>query len=193
MADYTKNLQRSDVLILYRTKYGTTKRYAQWIAEALNTEAIELAGFNVSRLEFCSILLFGSSVHVGKIKGIDFIKNNWEILRKKRIIVFASTGVSKIATEQVTVIETSLPANIRQNVIYFPLPGAYDYNKLDFADNFLMNFGPTRKLRFNAWFRGDKKAKEQLAYLRTKLDWTNREAITPIIQCIKKKHYGGGV
>ena len=69
MANQTRNPKGSDVLILYRTKYGTTKRYAQWIAEALNEKAFDLARFNVSMLESCPILLFGSSVHVGKIRG----------------------------------------------------------------------------------------------------------------------------
>jgi len=185
MTDYTKNLQGADLLLLYRTKYGTTKRYAQWIAEALNTEAFEITRFSPGMLESCSILLFGSSVHVGKIKGFSFIKNNWKTIKNKRIIIFASTGSSKITSKDNAVLKASLPPNISQNINYFPLPGGYNYGKLDFTDKLLMNFGPMRKLRVKAILMRDKKSREQLASLHQATDWSNKEAINPILDFIR--------
>jgi hypothetical protein len=68
---------------------------------------------------------------------------------------------------------------------FFPLPGAYNYNKLDIADKFLMNLGPRSALRFKAWFKGDKKAKEQLKSFCQTQDWTSIEAIEPILNYLK--------
>ena len=179
--DNPKNLKRSDVLVVYASKYGTTKRYAQWIAESLSTEAFDLKRFSIGLLQSCSTVIFGSSVHIGKIKNVNFIKKNWELLSDKQIIVFASTGNPKITTKDQAVLKASLPSSISQNIHYFPLPGAYDYHKLDFTDKFLMNFGPMRNLRIKALIRGDEKAKEQLEALHQAVDWTNKEAITPIL------------
>ena len=107
------------------------------------------------------------------------------VLSKKQVIVFASTGAPKIEPKQSEVISNSLPAIICQCVKYFPLPGAYDYSKLDFKDKALMNLGPYSMLRLKAWFRRDQKAKVQLSEFGKVQDWTSQEAVNPIVNCVK--------
>ncbi len=111
-----------NAVVIYRSKYGSTKRYAEWIAEELNADIFAVSEFDVSKLENYSIVLFGSSVHIGKVKGITFIKNNWPILSKKKVVVFASTGSPKIEPKQQQVVVASLPPELCQLVKYFPLP-----------------------------------------------------------------------
>ena len=146
-----------------------------------------MSEFDASTLNSYSTVLFGSSVHVGKIKGIDFVKNNWNVLSSKKVVVFASTGAPKIEPEQELVIDACLPAGICQDVKYYPLPGAYNYNKLDFTDKLLMNLGPIANLRFKKWFKRDKKAEEQLAVFRNAQDWTSKEAVNPIVEYLQEK------
>ena len=188
--DKAKKPGSDNVVVIYKSKYGATKRYAEWIAEELKTKALDISEFDTASLKRYSTVIYGSSVHIGKIKGIDFLKNNWGVLSTKKVVMFVSTGASLVTLEQYQVIETSLPANLRKNIICFPLPGAYDYNKLDCNDKWLMNLGPMSKLRFNSWFRIDKKSQEQLILLHEETDWTNKEAISPIIQCISNKCVG---
>ena len=182
-----EEIETNGIVVIYRSKYGTTKRYAQWIAEELDAELVEVSDFSIFDLERYSTVIFGSSVHVGKIRGVSFLKDNWAVLSKKMVIVFASTGASKVEPKQQLVIAASLPAEIRQSIKYFPLPGAYSYDRLDFEDKLLMNFGPMRNLRFRAWLKRDKEAKEQLTMLGKGQDWTDHKALTPIIQCVHEK------
>lgn len=174
----------SDCIIIYKSKYGTTKRYADWLSQRLNVAAIDVSQFDTETLDRYQTVLFGSSVHIGKVKGIKFLKNNWENLSQKRVIVFASTGSPKPSSKQQEVIEASLPAIICRHIKFFPLPGAYNYRKLDFTDKLLMNLGPRTALRFKAWFKGSKKAKEQLRSFCETQDWTSQEAITPIVSYV---------
>ncbi len=99
--------------------------------------------------------------------------------------VFAACGTPKVGPKEFEVIKACLPPDICQNVKYFPLPGAYNYAKLDFKDKFLMNLGPRIVLRRKAWFGGDPKAKEQLAVFCKEQDWTTRDAIAPVVECTK--------
>lgn len=105
-------------------------------------------------------------------------------MSKKNVVVFASTGESEIYPKQQTAIDLSLPSEIRRKIKYFPLPGAYDYSKLDFKDKFLMNFGPIRKLRFDVWLNKDEKSKKQLAFLHKTVDWNRKEAVVPILDFV---------
>ncbi len=178
------NVQGNKIAVIYKSKYGTTKRYAEWIAEKLNAEIFSNSEFDASTLNDYSTVLFGSSVHIGKVKGIDFIKSNWQVLRNKKVVVFASTGSPKIEPKQQEVIKASLPAEISQCINYFPLPGAYNYSKLDFTDKLLMDLGPRMTLQLRAWFKGSQKAKEQLAVFCKEQDWTSKEAILPIVNCV---------
>lgn len=179
------NAQTGKIAVIYKSKYGSTKCYAAWLAEELNADLFSITEFDQAKLEEYSTVLFGSSVHIGKIKGIDFIKNNWAVLSKKKVGVFATTGAAKVEPQQMQVIDASLPAEISQKIKYFPLPGAYDYNKLDFTDKLLMNMGPINTMRFKVWFKGDKNAKKQLEEFCSTQDWTSKELINPIVEYAK--------
>ncbi len=179
------NSNQIKIAVIYQSKYGSTKRYAELIAQKLNAEVFSVHAFDASSIDSYSTVLFGSSVHIGKVKGIDFVKKNWNALSKKKVAVFASIGASKIEPKHQSVIHASLPVEIHQRIKYFPLPGAYNYSKLDFADKLLMNLGPRTNLRIRAWFKGDQKAKQQLAVFCQTQDWTNPEAINPIVDYIR--------
>ncbi len=177
--------QPNKIAVIYKSKYGCTKRYAEWIAEKLGAEASNITKFDPSTLDRYSTVIFGSSVHIGKVKGIKFISDNWATLSTKQVIVFASTGAPKIEPKQNEVITASLPADMSLRVKYFPLPGAYCYSKLDFKDKMLMNLGPFAILRFNAWFKRDQKAKQQLSEMLKDQDWATQDATNPIVDYVK--------
>ena len=40
-----------NAIVVYKTKYGSTKTYAEWIAEALDCEAVEMNGAQVKLVE----------------------------------------------------------------------------------------------------------------------------------------------
>ena len=78
----------SKALIIYSSPYGTTKEYAEWIAEALNGDIYSINNLNHSILKNYDIIIFGSGLYAGKIKGIDIILKNYETLKNKKLIIF---------------------------------------------------------------------------------------------------------
>jgi flavodoxin len=79
----------SKALVLYQTTSGYTKKYAQWISEALAADLSELKDFNASKLTDYDLIIFGGSLHAVGISGIKVIKENLPQLTGKKLVVFA--------------------------------------------------------------------------------------------------------
>lgn len=47
------------IAVVYGSKYGSTKRYAAWIAGQTKADLFDLSEFDPSRLEDCSVILVG--------------------------------------------------------------------------------------------------------------------------------------
>ncbi len=168
-------------VVVYGSKYGSTKRYAQWIAERTGADIFEVSGFDPSRLSIYGTVLFGSPVYMGKIKYAGFIKRNWEVLRTRRVILFAVTGVPSGDPRRKKALEASLPARMRSEVLYYPLRGAFNYRGLTLFDKLLMS-GP--RLRFQIESLVKRNGRETPAPFSTPLDWTDKTAIEPIVDIL---------
>ena len=76
-------------LILYKTKYGSTKQYSEWLHEEIpNSEIFSADVFNPKRLNEFDTVLLGSCIYMGDIKGKRFLTNNWDVLNHKNIYLF---------------------------------------------------------------------------------------------------------
>ena len=78
----------SKTLIVYSSPYGTTKKYAEWIAEELNGDIYLINNFNQNILNNYDTIIIGSGLYAGKIKGIDIIIKNYETIKTKKLLIF---------------------------------------------------------------------------------------------------------
>lgn len=170
--------------MLYRSKYGSTKRYAAWIAKRTNADIYDLAEFNISRLDEYSAILFGSPVYFGKIKHIGFIERHWSILEKKKIAVFYVTGITPDDVRHKSIVQKGLPDEIRKRIVYYPLRGAFDYARLNFFDKLLMSW-PRIRLQFKWLIKKDMEVKELLKRFHSPQDWTDEKTVEPVTSFIK--------
>lgn len=172
-------------VILYKTKYGSTKKYAEWIAESIDADIFDVSQFDASQIDKYSTVVFGSFVHGGKINNISFIRSNWSSLSEKKVVVFASTNAPSDDPGQNRVFEASLPMEIRNKTKYFPLRGAFDFKNLDFIDKLTMQF-PRLILQIGWYIGRNTKAKEYLNNFKVTHDYTNKKAIEPIVSFLKQ-------
>ncbi len=182
------------IVVLYGTKYGSTKRYAEWIAEITCAEIFEVSTFDQSLLDDYDVVLFGSPVYLGKIKYISFVKRNRRILSTKKVIIFSVTLLPPDDLRQKRIFQRSLPIEVRKNVAYYPLRGVFNFRKLSFVDKLLMS-EPRIRLHVNWWIKRNKEAKERLVRFYSLLDWTSKDAIEPIVMFAqgdsdKTEHHG---
>lgn len=77
-------------IVLYRSKTGFTKRYAEWIAQALGCQAEAYKGPGKRPLEAYDVIVYGGGFHAGMINGLKAFLTELPRLEGKRIAVFAT-------------------------------------------------------------------------------------------------------
>jgi menaquinone-dependent protoporphyrinogen IX oxidase len=126
-------------LILYKSKYGSTKQYAQWLHTEINSDIFELD--KCPSLDNYEIVILGGGVYMGKINGSEFISKNWNSLQNKKVILFSTSGAEPRDPELQKVYENSIPEEMRSHIQYFPLDGACNYKDLTFLHKVLSFIG----------------------------------------------------
>lgn len=82
-------------VVVYRSKYGATKKYAEWIAEALNCKAIENRNLKIEDLLQYDTIIYGGGLYAEVIDGVTLITKNLDKLDGKKLVVF-STGITPL-------------------------------------------------------------------------------------------------
>ena len=82
-------------IVIYKTKYGATKRYAEWIAEELQCEIKNVKEVKIEELEAYDTVIYGGGLYAEIIDGVTFITRNIDKLKGKKIIVY-STGITPL-------------------------------------------------------------------------------------------------
>ncbi len=77
-------------IVLYKSKYGSTKQYAEWIAEELKCEAKNAKSVKADDLAKYDTIIYGGGLYAEVINGITLITKNIEKLKDKRIFVFTT-------------------------------------------------------------------------------------------------------
>lgn len=76
-------------LVTYASKYGSTKKYAQWIAEELACDIQDSKAVNGTRLAQYDIIIHGGGLYAGGLSGINTIVKNFNAISGKEIILFS--------------------------------------------------------------------------------------------------------
>ena len=183
MLEHTKK-----IAVIYKSKYGSTKKYAEWIARDVEGDLFECSKIKVNDLLKYDIIVYGGSLHAVGINGVKLITNNFEKLKNKNIIVFA-TGCSPVKEEAIAaVIESNFNMDIKESINFFYLRGAFNYKKLNFIDKMMMS-ALKRKLSAKKTEDLDEDSKGLLSVYNNPVDWTDEKAIIPLVSAI---HMAGG-
>jgi menaquinone-dependent protoporphyrinogen IX oxidase len=166
------------IAVIYKSKYGTTKNYAQWIAEELNAELYEKKEFNSKKFKEYDCVVLGGGMYAGAILGSDLIKK----IHCKNLIFFTVGLADPMTTDYSTHIEKIFPKAIPENTKIFHFRGGIDYEKLNFVHKKMM--GMLQK------FVGKKEnpSDEEKLFLSTysgKVDFTDKISINPLIEYVK--------
>ena len=84
-----------NAIVLYRSKYGSTKAYAEWIAEELGCKAVDAKGVKINDLLSYDTIVYGGGLYAEIIAGVTLITKNMDKLEGKKIAVY-STGITPL-------------------------------------------------------------------------------------------------
>ena len=176
------------ILVTYASKYGTTKRYAQWIAEDLACDLRDSREVNAELLKSYDILIHGGGLYAGGLSGIQTIVKNYDAISNKRIILFSCGLADPEDPENVAHIEAGLEKvltpEMREKIRQFHLRGGIDYSRLGLTHKAMMAMLRTVMLKKGY----DNLRSEDQMMLDTyggTVDFTNRESLAPLLRYVR--------
>ncbi len=118
---YIKRCGNMNTIVIYKSKYGGTKKYAQWIAEELNCEVIDAKKIKIEDILKYDTIIYGGGLYAEIINGVHILTKNTDKLKDKKIAVF-TTGLTPTDCREYydkMVIEKNFKDGLPENVRVF--------------------------------------------------------------------------
>lgn len=171
------------IAVIYKSKYGSTKRYAGWIALKLNGDLYEVSDIRDKDLLEYNTIIYGGPLYAGKIKGLNFIKKNYENIKDKEIIIFM-VGINSPNEDYIeTTLNNNISEDIRNNVKTFYFRGSMNYNELRFTDKILMK-GLKKSISSKAYDKISEDEKLILKSCEEPISFCDKKSIDDLIRFI---------
>lgn len=171
-------------LVLYASNYGSTKQYAEWIADTLNADIYPTSEIKTINLNEYDTIVIGGGLYAVGILGLKTLKPYIDQFKDKTLIVFA-VGLSY---ESDTVINHIKTNNLEKYKIpynhFFYLRGAFDYDNLSLKHKIMM-----RALASKVKKKDDELNAEAQGILDCMTDPINAlsiDQITPLLNTLKE-------
>lgn len=172
-------------IILYQSKYGATKKYAQWLKEATGYDCVETPKANIKDVQDYDVIILGGGVYASGIAGLPFLKKNIDSLNGKKIAVFcvAASPYDEKAYNQMR--EMHFKDKL-QDIPVFHCRGAWDPDNMTFTDRTLCKMLQKAVAKqdpstYEPWQKALSEAGDQ------KCDWTDRKYLDALIEYVKSE------
>ena len=100
-----------NAIVIYKTKYGSTKSYAQWIGEELGCRVVDVKEITIDELDRYDTIIYGGGLYAEAINGVSLITKNIDRLKNKKIAIFPQGTRAK--TVHIELIVTPPPFSAR--------------------------------------------------------------------------------
>jgi len=172
----------SKIAVIYKTQYGFTKQYAQWIAEALEATLYEVSEVKPAQLMSFDTVVYGGGLYAGGISGVKLVTKN----PCKNLVVFtvgladpATTDFSEILNRNFT------PEQLTKTKI-FHLRGGIEYSRLS-----LIHKGMMALVKNQAAKKPEpEQTHDDKLFIETygkQISFANKETITPLVEFVIKQ------
>lgn len=171
----------SKIAVIYRSKYGDTKQYAEWITLDLGADLFEMKDIKSQALDGYDTVLFGGGIYVGKINGFGFISRNFSALKSKKLAVFA-VGLSDVKNKEELeyLLKTNFSEEMKNSITLFQLRSGLKLSQLKAFDRFVIKLLRQMLLKKSEDTQTEQD-KETLKMIETGMDFTDRNTIAPIV------------
>ena len=172
----------NNIIILYNSKTGFTRKYAQQLALELGCAALPLKDAPPDLSGYAAVV-FGSRLHAGIFDGWKKARKLLQSRGAKKLVVFATGAMPNEAEEQIRQVwEQNLTPGELETVPHFYLQAGLCLEKLGAGDRAM--------LKVAAWAMGRKKDKsaEDAAFadaIGRSYDISDPKYIAPLADCLR--------
>lgn len=169
------------IAVTYKSNYGTTKKYAEWLAKELQADLFEQKVFPVHQITDYDLIIHGGGLYAGGILGSKFLQKHPE----RHYILFTVGLADPQTTDYTKILDRNLPTDLRHKTKVFHFRGGIDYQKLSRVHLTMMKM--MKKLNFDHKRYEDLSSEDQ-QFIDTygkKVDFTNHQAIELLVTYIR--------
>ena len=171
-------------IILYQSKYGATKKYADWLVEETGYDCVETKNAKVGNLQKYDVIILGGGVYASGIAGLQFLKKNIGQLSDKKLAVFA-VGASPYDEKAIMQGREMHFKDALSNVPSFYCRGAWDEEKMKFGDRTLCKMlqkavAKQNSEEYEPWQTA------LMCAVGKKCDWTDKSYLEPLLRYIEE-------
>lgn len=183
-------IRMKKIAVIYKSKYGSTKKYAQWIAEELGADLMETDKTKASRLQDYDVIIYGGGLYAGGINGISLMTKNFERIKEKALYLF-TVGAADV-TDQQNIdhirggLAHTLTPKMQESISIFHLRGGMDYEKMSFIHRAMMGM-MIKMLRKKPESELRSDDKMMLETYGQRMDFTDRLTILPLTLAVKAR------
>jgi menaquinone-dependent protoporphyrinogen IX oxidase len=173
-----------NTIVIYKSKTGFAKKYAEWIAEALQCDIKENVKLSLEDIIHYDTIIYGGGLYAVGINGVSLIKNNFDALKNINLIVFATGATPPRDEDLKKVWEMNFNEEQRQRIKMFYFRGGFDYSKLNMGNKILMNM---MKKKLKNEKEPSEDVKGMLEAFDKPVDFTDKNNIMPVIKLMEGK------
>ncbi len=172
------------IAVVYSSTTGFTRKYAIWIAEALEAKCHALNDMKNEDFEDYDFFVYGGSLHAVGITGLNTFKERISKFKDINWTVFA-VGATPVREDVVPIlIRENLTLEERDQIRLFYFRGGFDYDALKFKDKLLMKLLKLKiKMKPQNERTPDEKGMINVYDQRT--DFTQKKSIEEIVNYVK--------
>lgn len=171
----------NNIAVIYKSNYGTTEKYATWIAEELGADLFKRNQVSAEHLLKYDGIIYGGGLYASGILGVNLVTKN----PVKNLVIFTVGLASPEETDYTEILDKNLPSDLQRKTKVFHLRGGINYKDLGLLHRGMMAM-------MNKMVQ--KKSKEELtdenkAFLETyggAVDFTNRTSITTLVDYVSR-------
>lgn len=171
-----------NIVLLYKSKYGSSKKYATWLKDELKCDMFEKDKVSLKDLKKYDSIIYVGGVYSNSVNGFDGLVKKFDELISKEIILVA-VGCSLGNESEINKIKNfNLKGALKNNVTLFYLRGGFDFEKLKFFDKTAMKLLRNRLVNKNRALTEEERF--LLSCYEKSHDWTDKKNLDKILNYI---------
>lgn len=168
------------ILVTYTSKYGSTERYAEWIAAALGADILAAKAVKPGTLSQYDVVVHGGGLYAGGIAGIKLVTQN----PCKNLVVFTVGLADPASTDYSAIINQNFTPELLAKTKLFHMRGGINYKQLGPVHKVMMAVMKSTILKKPESER-DSEDREFLETYNAKVNFEENQSIAPLVAYTK--------
>ncbi|MCL2846800.1 MAG: flavodoxin domain-containing protein [Firmicutes bacterium] len=171
------------IAVIFGTKHGKTKQYAEWIAQELGADLHNVKDIKPKDITPYDFVVYGGGLYAGGILGVKMVSKNMP----KNLVVFTVGLADPSITDYSEILNKNFNKEQLGQIKFFHFRGGVDYKELSMLHKMMMSMVKKSAEKKPI----EERTSDDIALLETygqKVDFLDKEVISPLVKyviCIK--------